>query len=74
MRYDLRHGRPDDALFPLREWRPLHVAEASRTDAVRNDQDPAGDPALRAAVARHVGRSRGITVDPDEVTRQRVAA
>ncbi|MER7008454.1 PLP-dependent aminotransferase family protein [Dactylosporangium sp. NPDC000555] len=67
VRYDLRHGRPDPALFPLREWRALHVSEVSRTDLLRTAHDLAGEPALRAAVARHLGRSRGIAATAEDV-------
>ncbi|MCO5972328.1 PLP-dependent aminotransferase family protein [Actinoallomurus sp. WRP6H-15] len=59
---------PDGALFPLATWRRLLTAEL-RASALRVSGygDPGGHPALRAAVARHVGVSRSVRADTDDV-------
>jgi aspartate/methionine/tyrosine aminotransferase len=49
---------------------PAHIREAAKQalDAGATHYGPsAGLPELRAAIARHVGRTRGIAVSPDEV-------
>jgi GntR family transcriptional regulator/MocR family aminotransferase len=67
--FDFRTGIPDASLFPSTRWRRLLV-RTLRThvggDAVYGD--PAGLPALRDAIARHVGISRGVMASPDDVT------
>jgi GntR family transcriptional regulator / MocR family aminotransferase len=67
-RYDFRAGLPDASLFPYTTWRRL-MAEQFRASAVgrANPGEPAGHAGLRAAVARHVGVSRGVTAGPDDV-------
>ena len=67
--FDFRTGLPDASLFPNTKWRRLffrtlrtHMA----ADAVYGD--PAGLPALREAIARHVGVSRGVIASADDVT------
>jgi len=65
---DLRLGLPDPSLFPSAAWR--HVLADAVDEAVRTAPgygDPAGDPGLRASIARHVSVSRGVRVTPDEV-------
>ena len=56
-------GQPD---FPL----PRHIADAV-VDAIRRGLttycDPQGLPELREAIAREVGRTRGLSVDPERV-------
>ena len=60
-RYDLRAGTPDTTLFPLPSWRRLVTRELrAGTMAAADYADPAGHPALRAAVARWLGISRSI--------------
>jgi GntR family transcriptional regulator/MocR family aminotransferase len=68
-RYDFRTGLPDALLFPHRTWRRL-MARAMRSGEVAAGvyQHPAGDPALRAAIARHIAISRGVLTPPDAVT------
>ncbi len=63
-RYDLRPGHPDGTLFPLATWRRL-LARSLRATA--DYGDPAGLPALRAAVARSVGLSRSVRASPADV-------
>ncbi|MER7213369.1 PLP-dependent aminotransferase family protein [Streptosporangium sp. NPDC000239] len=67
-RYDFRVGRPDGDLFPLATWRRLLAAEL-RASTVRTSGygEPAGHPALREAVARHVGLSRSVRADAGDV-------
>ena len=67
MRHDLRLGRPDPALAPLREWRKLMVAALSRSDLLRAPYHAAGEPELREAIAAHLGRSRGMALDAQDV-------
>ncbi|MEP7117598.1 MAG: PLP-dependent aminotransferase family protein [Acidobacteriota bacterium] len=66
--FDFSPGTPDDSLFPLTAWRRL-VANEFRTSAAQYATygHPAGDAALRAAVARHVGVSRAVRADADDV-------
>ena len=63
--FDFRTGIPDASLFPSTRWRRL-IVRTLRThvsgDAVYGD--PAGHPALRDAIARHVGISRGVMASP----------
>jgi GntR family transcriptional regulator/MocR family aminotransferase len=63
--YDLRTGRPDLAAFPRAAWQAA-TARALRTapDAALGYGDPRGAPALRAALAAHLGRARGVVADP----------
>ncbi|GAA4602018.1 PLP-dependent aminotransferase family protein [Actinoallomurus liliacearum] len=66
--YDFGVGMPDSALFPLAAWRRLLTAEL-RSSALRvaGYGDPAGHPALRAAIARYVGVSRSVRADAEDV-------
>jgi len=59
--FDLRTGIPDIRLFPYEAWRRL-TARALRPSAMGTGMhgDPAGDPGLRAAIARHIGVSRAV--------------
>ncbi len=66
--YDFRMGIPDSRRFPFPAWRarisrhlrPRRVGKASHIG-------PAGVPALRQAIARHVAISRGLRVTPQDV-------
>jgi GntR family transcriptional regulator/MocR family aminotransferase len=67
--FDLRPGVPDSSLFPFQVWRRV-TARALRLGSVGKGLygDPAGDPRLREAIARHIGISRGMSVAADDVT------
>lgn len=67
-RYDLRPGLVDPRLFPYQTWRRVVTAEL-RTSAVglAAHGDPSGLPELRAAIARHIGVSRGVRTDADHI-------
>lgn len=63
--YDLRAGTPDRRLFPAAAW-----ARCLRRAVDAHDGgygDPAGEAALRAALAAWIGRSRGVVADPAQV-------
>src|SRR5262245_33327599 len=59
--FDLRAGIPDASLFPYEAWRRLITREL-RPAAIRHGMygDPAGHDGLRAAIAHHVGLTRGV--------------
>lgn len=66
--FDFSPGTPDDALFPLTAWRRLIAAEFRHTAApYATYGHPAGHAGLRAAIARHVGVSRAVRADADDV-------
>jgi GntR family transcriptional regulator/MocR family aminotransferase len=66
--YDFSVGTPDPDLFPLTLWRRLvaRALRASRMEYARYG-DPAGHAGLRAAIARHVGVSRAVRADGEDV-------
>ena len=67
-RYDFRPGAPDVALFPRTRWvASLRRALLDAPDARLDYGDPRGAPELRAALARYLGRVRGVTADPGRV-------
>jgi GntR family transcriptional regulator/MocR family aminotransferase len=66
--FDFWVGRPDARLFPIRLWqsllgRMLHGV----THQLCEYGDPQGLPALREAIARHVGATRGIATDASRI-------
>src|SRR5437588_564235 len=66
--FDFRTGIPDDAAFPYARWRRLMARQMRASNALSGYGDPAGHPGLRAAIARHISLSRGMQIDPEEVT------
>ena len=68
VRFDLRTGRPDLSAFPRSTWQAA-TAFVLRTmpDAALDYGDPRGAPALRAALAEHLGRARGCVADAEHV-------
>lgn len=66
--FDFRPGTPDSTLFPLTAWRRLiaHAYRASATPYATYGH-PAGHAGLRAAIARHVGVSRAVRAEADDV-------
>jgi GntR family transcriptional regulator / MocR family aminotransferase len=66
--FDFRLGLGDARLFPYQTWRRLVTTEL-RAGNVRNGAyaDPAGHVELRAAIARHLGVSRSVKADPDDI-------
>jgi GntR family transcriptional regulator/MocR family aminotransferase len=67
-RYDFRIGVPDAQLFPHDVWRRLINHEMRLTaNSPGSYAEPSGHPALREAIARHVGYSRSVHAGPDDV-------
>ncbi|QGN34348.1 PLP-dependent aminotransferase family protein [Microlunatus sp. Gsoil 973] len=65
--FDFRTGLPDSTAFPFSTLRRLIVGELRRTVEGGRYADPQGEAALRAAIARHLAVSRGLTVGADDV-------
>jgi len=61
-------GFPDLAEFPLDIWKRL-MGRRLRGDGAASlgYGDPAGEPVLRAAIARYLAQSRGVQCTPDQV-------
>jgi GntR family transcriptional regulator/MocR family aminotransferase len=67
-RYDLRAGIPAVSAFPRRAW--LAAGRAALTEAgddVLGYPDPRGVPELREALARYLGRARGVHAQPENI-------
>ncbi|MFL6118129.1 PLP-dependent aminotransferase family protein, partial [Actinophytocola sp.] len=66
--YDFSVGVPDTRRFPIEAWRRQVARQLRDLDpAAANYGDPAGHPALRAEIARHIGLSRAVRVPPAQV-------
>lgn len=64
-----RDGGPWEALFPTAEWNSA-LAWAARSKpgaALGEAAAPAGEPELRAAIAAHLRRSRGIAAEAEHI-------
>jgi GntR family transcriptional regulator / MocR family aminotransferase len=67
-RHDFRPGGPDVSLFPRAAWlASLRAALRDAPDARLDYGDPRGAPELRRALARYLGRVRGVAADPERV-------
>jgi GntR family transcriptional regulator/MocR family aminotransferase len=67
-RYDFRTGRPDISLFPRNAWlASLRRALREAPDVRLDYGDPRGAPELRGALARYLGRVRGVAAEPERV-------
>ncbi|OLF19429.1 MocR-like pyridoxine biosynthesis transcription factor PdxR [Actinophytocola xanthii] len=66
--FDFRVGVPDVRRFPMTAWRRLVGRELRELppEAAAYGH-PAGHPGLRAEIARHVGLSRSVLADPEDV-------
>jgi GntR family transcriptional regulator/MocR family aminotransferase len=66
--FDFRPGIPDVALFPLAAWR-ARVARHLRRGTIGSAANigAAGHRGVRAAIARHVGVSRAVRANADDV-------
>ena len=66
--FDFRAGVPDASRFPFPIWRTLLTAQMRpATVGSGSHIDAAGLPALRTAIARHIGVSRAVRVVADDV-------
>ena len=65
--YDFRSGMPDDSRFPYPAWRRHVDGVARRSSLGAVYADPAGPGVLRAAIARHLGVSRGLSIGADDL-------
>ncbi len=61
-------GRPDPHSFPIKSWRRslLHNL-ANAGSNLTEYRNPAGIEELRRAIAKHLGPTRGMKVDPEQV-------
>src|ERR671931_659750 len=67
-RYDLTPTTPDVTLFPLNRW----LASAQRVArhapvAMLDYRESRGELELRAALADHLGRTRGVIAEPEQI-------
>jgi GntR family transcriptional regulator/MocR family aminotransferase len=60
-------GRPDPSLFPAVRWRVLMRGALDGLGAHAGTDHPAGQPAMRNAIANWLSASRGLAVAPDQV-------
>ena len=66
--FDFFPGYPDLASFPRSAWlRALREALREAPDRALGYPDPRGAPELRAAVAAHLRRVRGVAADPGSI-------
>jgi GntR family transcriptional regulator/MocR family aminotransferase len=64
----LQPGLPDVSAFPRSAWvGALRRGLASAPDAVLRPGDPRGQLELRTALARYLGRARGVLADPERI-------
>jgi GntR family transcriptional regulator / MocR family aminotransferase len=67
-RYDLTPTTPDVTLFPLNRWLAAVQSVARRAGPTLLDyRQSQGEPVLREALAAHLGRTRGVVADPDQI-------
>jgi GntR family transcriptional regulator / MocR family aminotransferase len=67
-RYDLTPTTPDVTLFPLNRWLATTQQVARRASVTTLDYgDTRGERTLRAALADHLGRTRGVIAEPDQI-------
>ncbi len=62
-----RIGRPDPSFFPTSRWRSLMRGALDRLPGQSGAEHPAGNPALRTAIAGWLSVSRGLAVAADQV-------
>jgi GntR family transcriptional regulator/MocR family aminotransferase len=67
VRYDLRAGLSDSRLFPAAAWHQKDTAAVRPGGRPAATGDPAGEPGLRLAIARWIGRSRAVAAEADTV-------
>jgi GntR family transcriptional regulator / MocR family aminotransferase len=66
--YDFRVGVPDVYAFPWSVWRRITASQLTAPSVEEAMYSPPpGLPRLQAAIARHVGASRGVSAHPDQV-------
>jgi GntR family transcriptional regulator/MocR family aminotransferase len=67
-RYDFTPTSPDPTLFPLRRWLAAgqHIGRRASTSTLGYG-DPRGERTLREALADHLGRTRGVVADPEQL-------
>src|SRR5262249_56159756 len=59
---------PDLTLFPVGRWVRAVTRAARHAPGVALDYgDPRGDPGLRAVLADHLGRTRGVVAEPERI-------
>jgi GntR family transcriptional regulator / MocR family aminotransferase len=67
-RYDLTPTTPDVTLFPLNRWLAAVQTVARRAGPGLLDyRQSRGEPVLREALAAHLGRTRGVVADPEQI-------
>jgi GntR family transcriptional regulator / MocR family aminotransferase len=67
-RHDLTPTTPDVTQFPLNRWLASAQTAARRSGAVALDyREPRGERLLREALADHLGRTRGVIADPEQI-------
>lgn len=67
-RYDMIATRPDVTLFPLSQWlAALKHATRKLPVSTLDYGDPRGEVSLRATLADHLGRTRGVVADPAQI-------
>jgi GntR family transcriptional regulator/MocR family aminotransferase len=67
-RYDLTPTTPDVTLFPLNRWLATAQQVARRASVTTVDYgDNRGERTLRAALADHLGRTRGVIAEPEQI-------
>lgn len=64
---DARVGGADPSLFPAQRWRSLMRQGLNRIGTRFEREHPAGNPALREAIAQWLSTSRGLPVSSDQV-------
>jgi GntR family transcriptional regulator/MocR family aminotransferase len=67
-RYDLTPTTPDVTLFPLARWLAAAQHAARRASTATLDyREPRGERTLREALADHLGRTRGVIAEPEQI-------
>ncbi len=67
-RFDLTPTTPDVTLFPVGRWLTASQRAARQAGSrVLEYREPRGETALRDALADHLGRTRGVVADSDQI-------
>jgi GntR family transcriptional regulator/MocR family aminotransferase len=68
LRYDFTPTSPDPNLFPLRRWLAAaqHVGRRASASTLGYGE-PRGERVLRETLADHLGRTRGVIADPEQI-------